>query len=458
MSDRYAVVLAAGQGTRMKSNVHKVLHSVCGKPMLCHVMDQMASIGFTEKVVVVGRQAAAVERCVGKAATCVYQKEQLGTAHAVMQASGRLADRAGTTVVLYGDTPLVSHVTIQKLIDFRQKEKTAAAVLSAVTSQPAGYGRVVRATDGSLMRIVEDKDAAPAEKAIDEINTGIYCFDNELLFRYLRKVDNHNAQGEYYLPDVLALLVGDGYSVSVCQTPDFEETVGVNDRIQLAAAERYMRKRINREHMENGVTLIDPNTTYIAADCKIGMDTIIKPGTVIEGNTVIGNGCIIGPYSHIMDCRIGEGTVVEQSVLEKSVIADNVQIGPFAHLRPQSSVLSRAKIGNFVEVKKSEIGRDSKASHLTYIGDATIGSDVNMGCGTITVNYDGVNKLKTTIGDGAFIGCNANLVAPVTIGKGAYVAAGSTITQSVNEDALAIARSRQTNKEGYAQKLPYRNH
>lgn len=456
MSTRYAIILAAGQGTRMKSKLYKVLHPVCGKPMLRHVLDQIGKIDFTKKMVIVGHGSESVKACVETDAVCIFQKEQLGTAHAVLQARGELAGLAGTTVVLCGDTPLVRAETIKKLIDFQEKEHAAAAVLTAHAGDPAGYGRIVRDASGNLSRIVEDKDASEVEKAIDEINTGIYSFDNQLLFQFLEQVGNANAQGEYYLPDVLALLIQADEKVVACTTQHFEETAGVNDRAQLAAAEKTMRQRINHEHMMRGVTLTDPDHTYIDADCLIGQDTVIQPGTIISGKTEIGAGCLIGPNARLSNCQIGNESIVEQSVVEDSEIGHAVQIGPFAHIRPESIIHDQAKIGNFVEVKKSEIGAGSKASHLTYLGDAVLGCDVNMGCGTITVNYDGKNKYQTHIGDGAFIGCNANLVAPVSIGKGAFVAAGSTITESVNDDALAIARSRQTNKEKYAQKLNYR--
>jgi UDP-N-acetylglucosamine diphosphorylase/glucosamine-1-phosphate N-acetyltransferase len=456
MSNRYAIVLAAGKGTRMKSKLYKVLHQVCGKPMIRHVVDEVGQAKFSKIYVVVGYGAQAVSDCVGTDAVCLLQKEQLGTAHAVLQASSRLTGQEGTTIVLCGDTPLVTHETIEKLIDAQEQEHAAAAVLTAHLDDPAGYGRVIRTASGNLDRIVEEKDATDDEKKVTEINTGIYSFDNRLLFETLGKVGNENAQGEYYLPDVIKLLIQASEKVIARTTTHFEETVGVNDRIQLAAAEKYMRDRINRRFMAQGVTLIDPATTYISADTVIGPDTVIYPGTIIEGSTEIGDGCKIGPRAEIKNCRIGSESLINQSVLEESWVGDRVEIGPFSHIRPLSKIHNQARIGNFVEVKKSEIGERSKASHLTYLGDATLGNDVNMGCGTITVNYDGKNKLATRIGNGAFIGCNANLVAPVTIGDGAFVAAGSTITESVNADALAIARSRQTNKEKYALKLNYR--
>lgn len=456
MSNRYAIILAAGQGTRMKSKLDKVLHQVCGKPMIRHVVDEVGKTEFSKLYVIVGHGADEVRACVGTDADCLLQKQQLGTAHAVRQAAERLAGLDGTTVVLCGDTPLITHKTIEKLIDFQEQNHAAAAVLTARIGDPSGYGRIIRTGSGNLAKIVEDKDATPEEKKVQEINTGIYSFDNRKLFSLLGQVGNNNAQGEYYLPDVIGLLVQSSEKVLACQTDHFEETAGVNDRLQLAAAEKYMRLRINWNHMRQGVTLVDPEATYLSPECTIGSDTVIYPGTIISGETHIGSGCTIGPHTQIRNCEIGSETIVDQSVLEDSWIGGHVQIGPFAHIRPLSKIHDQAKIGNFVEVKKSEIGARSKASHLTYLGDAVLGEDVNMGCGTITVNYDGKNKFATHIGDGAFIGCNANLVAPVTIGEGAFVAAGSTITESVNADALAIARPRQTNKENYALKLNYR--
>ncbi|HLQ71515.1 MAG TPA: bifunctional UDP-N-acetylglucosamine diphosphorylase/glucosamine-1-phosphate N-acetyltransferase GlmU, partial [Bacillota bacterium] len=294
------------------------------------------------------------------------------------------------------------------------------------------------------------------QRQITEINTGTFCFDNEALFNALQKVSNDNAQGEYYLPDVIEILRQNGDVVGGFITPDFSETLGVNDRVALAEAEKLMRKRVNENHMRNGVAMLDPDTTYIGVDVTIEQDVTIHPGTRIFGHATIKANAEIGPYTDIIDCTIGEGSIIQQSVVEDSVIGKNVNVGPYAHIRPKSDVSDSAKIGNFVEVKKSTIGSDSKVSHLSYIGDAAIGRNVNIGCGTITVNYDGVNKHQTVIEDDAFVGCNANLIAPVSIGKGSLIAAGSTITKDVPEDALSVARGRQSNKEGYAARLKTR--
>jgi bifunctional UDP-N-acetylglucosamine pyrophosphorylase/glucosamine-1-phosphate N-acetyltransferase len=452
MSNRYAVILAAGQGTRMKSKLYKVLHPVCGKPMVQHVVDQVSSLGFEEKVAVVGFGAEVVQQQLGEEVSYAVQEEQLGTGHAVMQAASMLEGKEGTTVVLCGDTPLLTAETIDQLLTCHDKEKAKATILTAVASDPTGYGRVIRNKEGLVERIVEHKDATEEERGVTEINTGTYCFDNVALFEALQKVGNDNVQGEYYLPDVIEILQKGGETISAYQTPSFNETLGVNDRVALAEAEVIMKRRINNYWMKQGVTIIDPNNTYISTEASIGQDTVLYPGTVILGTTTIGDDCIIGPNTEIKDSKIGDGTNIRQSVVYNSEVGNTVTIGPFAHVRPDSTISDDVRIGNFVEVKKSVMGQGSKASHLSYIGDAEVGKDVNFSCGAVTVNYDGKNKFKTVIEDGAFIGCNANLIAPVTVGKGALVAAGSTITDDVPSQSLSIARARQTNKSDYLKK------
>ncbi|MGR9047970.1 bifunctional UDP-N-acetylglucosamine diphosphorylase/glucosamine-1-phosphate N-acetyltransferase GlmU [Halobacillus faecis] len=453
MTNRYAVVLAAGQGTRMKSKLYKVLHPVCGKPMVQHVVDQLNKLDLQEMITVVGFGAEKVQEQLGEDSHYVIQEEQLGTGHAVLQADDILADKEGTTVVVCGDTPLLTGETLQKLLDHHDAEGAKATVLTAHAEDPHGYGRVIRGGNGQVERIVEQKDASDEEQAIQEINTGTYCFDNAMLFDALKNVSNDNVQGEYYLPDVIEILKGQGETISAYQTPEFSESLGVNDRVALSKAEKLMKQRINEQHVRNGVTLVDPEQTYIGPDVTIGRDVVIYPGSVLEGKTIIEDDALIGPHSTITNSHVGSETTIKQSVAADSKIGSRVQIGPFAHIRPQSSLGDDVKVGNFVEVKKASFGDGSKASHLSYIGDAEVGSGVNIGCGTITVNYDGENKHLTTIEDDAFIGCNSNLIAPVTVGKGAYVAAGSTINQDVPSEALSIARSRQTNKEGYASKM-----
>jgi bifunctional UDP-N-acetylglucosamine pyrophosphorylase/glucosamine-1-phosphate N-acetyltransferase len=453
MHNRYAVILAAGQGTRMKSKLYKVLHPVCGKPMVQHVVDQVKKLNIKEMVTVIGHGAEKVKGQLGEESYYALQEEQLGTAHAVMQAKESLEGKEGITIVVCGDTPLIKAETMESLFKHHNELSAKATILTARIDDPTGYGRIIRNEKGLVEKIVEHKDATEAEREINEINTGTYCFDNAALFEALRKVSNDNVQGEYYLPDVVEILKNQGEVVTAFQTNDLEETLGVNDRVALAEAERIMRSRINESHMRNGVTIIDPANTYIEADVVIGQDTIILPGTILKGRTVIGAECQIGPNSEIDTCEVGNETVIRQSAAYNSSIGSLVNIGPFAHIRPDSAISDEVKIGNFVEIKKAVFGKGSKASHLSYIGDAEVGSDVNIGCGSITVNYDGKNKFLTKIEDGVFIGCNSNLVAPVTVGKGAYVAAGSTITKDVPGNALSIARSRQVNKENYVDKL-----
>lgn len=453
MSNRFVIILAAGQGTRMKSKLYKVLHPVCGKPMVRHVLEQMKDLKAEKIVTVVGHGADMVKSELGDECQYVLQAEQLGTAHAVMQTKELLKGKQGTTLVVCGDTPLLKAETINALMDHHIKQNAKATILTSFADDPTGYGRIIRNEQGHVEKIVEHKDATDEEKQVREINAGTYCFDNESLFNALEKVSNENAQGEYYLPDVIEILKSEGEIVTAYSTDDFTETLGVNDRVALSQAEKIMRQRINEKHMRNGVTIIDPEQTYIESDVVIGQDTIIYPGTIIKGKTTIAEDCVIGPHTEIVNCSVDSETTIRQSVAHDSQIGASVQIGPFSHIRPQSHIYDEVRIGNFVEVKKSTFGKGSKASHLSYIGDAEVGDNVNIGCGSITVNYDGVNKFKTIIEDNVFIGCNSNLVAPVKIGEGAYVAAGSTITKDVPSEALSIARARQENKENYVQKL-----
>lgn len=457
MTNRYGIILAAGQGTRMKSKLYKVLHPVCGKPMVQHVVDQISMLSLSKLVTIVGHGAEKVQTQIGNKSEYALQEEQLGTAHAVMQAASHLENDKGVTLVVCGDTPLITAETMEALVLQHEKVGAKATILTAIAEEPTGYGRVVRNSSGHVERIVEHKDANEEERTITEINTGTYCFDNEALFEALKHVDNENVQGEYYLPDVIEILKNKGEVVSAFQTASFDETLGVNDRVALSQAEKLMKQRINKKHMVNGVTIIDPENTYISPDALIGQDTILHPGTVLIGEVEIGSDCEIGPHTEIKNCKIGERTVIRHSVAHDSNIGNDVAIGPFAHIRPASMISDEVKIGNFVELKKVTFGKGSKASHLSYIGDAEVGSDVNIGCGSITVNYDGKNKFLTKIEDGAFIGCNSNLVAPVAVGKGAYVAAGSTITNEVPSNALSIARARQVNKENYVERINQKN-
>lgn len=449
MEKRYAIVLAAGQGTRMKSKLYKVLHPVLGKPMIQHVLKQLQGASPDEIVTVVGFGADQVIDVVGNESKFVIQEAQLGTGHAVQQAEAMLENKTGTTIVVCGDTPLITSETYEALFKHHEKEGAKATILTANASNPAGYGRVIRDASDQVQRIVEQKDATEQELLVSEINTGTYCFDNEALFKALKEVSNTNAQGEYYLPDVIEILRNKSEKVGAFLTPNMEETLGVNDRVALSEAEGIMKRRINTEHMRNGVTIIDPEQTYIGPDVEIGSDVVLYPGSFISGKSIIKKEAVIGPNTEITNCIIGEGTVIRHSVASDSEIGNYTQVGPFAHIRPEARIGDEVKIGNFVEVKKSVIGDKSKIPHLSYIGDAEIGSQVNMGCGTITVNYDGRTKSITKVADRAFIGCNSNLIAPVSVGEDAYVAAGSTITADVPAESLSIARARQTNKEGY---------
>ncbi|PRS03472.1 bifunctional UDP-N-acetylglucosamine diphosphorylase/glucosamine-1-phosphate N-acetyltransferase GlmU [Bacillus atrophaeus] len=453
MDKRFAVVLAAGQGTRMKSKLYKVLHPVCGKPMVEHVVDEALKLSLAKLVTIVGHGAEDVKKQLGEKSEYALQAEQLGTAHAVKQAKPFLTGEKGVTIVICGDTPLLTAETMEAMLKEHKEKDAKATILTAVADDPAGYGRIIRSESGAVQKIVEHKDASDQERLVKEINTGTYCFDNEALFRVIEQVSNDNVQGEYYLPDVIEILKNEGETVAAYQTGNFQETLGVNDRVALSQAELFMKQRINKRHMQNGVSLIDPMNTYISPEAVIGSDTVIYPGTVIKGQVQIGEDSIIGPHSEIENSSIGSRTVIKQSVVNNSKVGNDVNIGPFAHIRPESTIGNEVKIGNFVEVKKTQFGDRSKASHLSYVGDAEVGEDVNLGCGSITVNYDGKNKFLTKIEDGAFIGCNSNLVAPVTVGKGAYVAAGSTVTEDVPGEALAIARARQVNKDDYVKKI-----
>lgn len=449
---RYAVVLAAGKGTRMKSKLYKVLHKVAGKSMIEHVVDSVKQAGTDEIVTIVGHGAESVKETLGSQSSYSFQEEQLGTAHAVKMAADELKGKEGTTLVVCGDTPLITPETLKALADYHEAQQAGVTVLSATADNPFGYGRIVRDQDGRLAKIVEQKDATEAERQIDEISTGIFAFDNVLLFELLEKVKNDNAQGEYYLPDVITLALEAGKIADAYRTDDFDEIMGVNDRVALSKAEAAYRERVNEYHMRNGVTLIDPASTYIEADVQIGMDTIIEPGVHLGKGTVIGEDTVIGQYSDVNNSTIGNRTTIKQSVVNDATVGDDTTVGPFAQLRPNAHLGNEVKVGNFVEVKKAELKDGAKVSHLSYIGDAEIGERTNVGCGSITVNYDGKNKFKTIIGKDSFIGCNTNLVAPVTVGDGVLIAAGSTITDDIPNDSLALARARQTTKPGYLNK------
>lgn len=455
MSELVAVILAAGKGTRMKSKLPKVLHKIGGKPMLQHVLDAADAAGAARKVVVVGHEAELVEAMIGEQAQMALQAEQLGTGHAVMQTEAVLKDFCGTVMIICGDTPLLEAAELKKFYEGHVASQAAATVLTAFMDDPAGYGRIIRDANGNVLGIVEEKDAVLEQKAIKEINTGIYCVEAPLLFEVLATLTCDNAQDEYYLTDVLAKLNAMGKKVGGVATADSDMIMGINSRRQLAEAENIMRQRILNKLMDDGVTIMDPASTFIEKGVEIGQDTVIYPYTWLEGTTKIGEDCQIGPNVRLTNVRIGNTAELQFVYGHDCEVQDNVVIGPYVHLRPDTVIGDNVKIGNFVEVKNSHVGTGSKLPHLSYIGDSDIGSSVNIGCGCITVNYDGKKKHRTIIEDNAFVGCNSNMVAPVTIGAGAYIGAGSTITKDVPEDDLGIARAKQKNIEGWAAK--YRN-
>ena len=446
-NNRYAVILAAGKGTRMQSKLYKVLHKVCDRTMVELVLDSLNDLEMQEVITVVGHGAERVKEVLGNRTKFVLQAEQLGTAHAVKVAKDELKDKEGTTIVMYGDTPLIRPETINSMLDHHENTNAKATVLTAIADDPFAYGRIIRDVNGKLVKIVEEKDATEQEKKIKEINSGIYCFDNKLLFEMLEKVKNDNNQGEYYLPDVLALIREQKEIIETYLCDDFDETFGVNDRVALAYAENVMRNRINTKHMLAGVTLVDPNAI-------IGRDTTIYPNVTIKSNTVIGEDCQIKPNSYLENAQIGNGVKVLSSTISDSKIGDYTSVGPYSHIRNNCELGQHVRVGNFVELKNTTYGDGSKTAHLSYLGDTEVGSNTNIGCGTITVNYDGKNKYRTKIGSDAFIGCNSNLIAPLEIGDGAVVAAGTTVTENAPSDALVIARVKQENKEGYAKKMP----
>lgn len=455
MSDLVAIILAAGKGTRMKSKLPKVLHKVGGKEMLQHVLDAATAAGAAEKVVIIGHGAELVEAMVQGQGKLALQAQQLGTGHAVMQAGPALEGFRGTAMILCGDTPLLEGEELKAFYEGHKASGAAATVLTAIMEDPNGYGRILRDKAGNVCGIVEQKDASEEQKLIKEINTGIYCLECPLMFQVLATLTNNNAQGEYYLTDVLEKLVAAGHKVAGVVTKDCDMVMGINSRRQLAVAEKVMNQRILGRLMDEGVTIMDPDSTYVAADVTIGMDTILYPNTWLEAGTVIGQDCQIGPNVRLSNVQVGEGCQLQFTYGHDCQVLDHVTAGPYVHLRPDTVIGSQVKIGNFVEVKNSHIGTGTKLPHLTYIGDSDIGSGVNMGCGCITVNYDGKKKHRTIIGDNAFVGCNTNLVAPVTVHEGAYIGAGSTITKEVPANALGIGRAKQKNIEEWAEK--YRN-
>lgn len=445
-----SIILAAGLGTRMKSKLPKVLHSVCGKPMVSHVMKAAQEAGCMDQILVLGHKAEEVSKILGQDIKTVIQAEQLGTGHAVKMAKDHISDE-DLILILCGDTPLIKGETLKAMVSYHEDKGLSGCVMTAMVESPKGYGRIVKDSLGNFQAIVEEKDATEEEREIKEINGGMYTFKGNLLREALDKLNNNNAQGEYYLTDVIAILREKGERMGT-YTVSLEEIMGVNSRVELSKAEALMRNRINQKHMVEGVTIINSDNTYIEDTVTIGRDTIIYPGVVLRGNTSIGEDCIIGENTKIEDSKIGNNVEIQSSTILQSSVDDKTKVGPYAYLRPKSIIGKNVKIGDFVEVKNSTIGDNSKASHLAYIGDAEVGSNVNIGCGVVFVNYDGKNKFKSIVKDNAFVGSNVNLVAPVVVEEGGYLATGSTITQDVPSRALAVARQRQVVKEGWVDK------
>lgn len=456
MKDIIALILAAGKGTRMKSSMPKVLHKVGGVPMVEQVLRAVKAAGTQRQIVVVGFGSEAVQEYLGGRAETVVQEQQLGTGHAVMQAEPLLAGVSGTLLVTCGDTPLVTEDTFRQMLAHHEKTKAAATVLTAVMPDPTGYGRVIRDAAGQVVKIVEQKDGSPEELAVREVNAGIYCFDMDLLWQMLHNVTNDNAQGEYYLTDIIGMLVRSGKVVSAFAAPDYQETLGVNSRLQLAEAEGVLRRRKLEQLMADGVTIIDPANTYVDTTVSVGRDTILYPGTILEGHTVIGENCQVGPYVRMTNVIMGHDDHLQFTYAHDCEIKNGCEIGPFVHFRPQTVIGNHVKVGNYMEVKNSTVGDGTKLPHLSYIGDSDVGCGVNIGCGTITVNYDGREKHRTVICDHAFVGCNSNLVSPVTVGEYAYVGAGSTITKNVPPKSLSVARAKQRNIEGWVKDDTYK--
>ncbi len=433
-----SVLLAAGQGTRMKSDLPKVLHPLCGKPMLAHALEAVRQASTEPPVVIVGHGAGQVQAFVGGAARCVLQEPQLGTGHAVMQAESLLRGEAEVVIVSYADMPLLGPDVFQRLVETQRHNPGPVSLMTVMADDPRGFGRIVRKADGTVEAIVEEVVATPEQAKIRELNVGAYCFSAEWLWDALHRIPQNPRKGEYYLTDTIALAVADGLPVQALVIENFVDAIGINTRVHLAEAEAEMRRRINRAHMLNGVTLIDPASTYIEAGVTIGRDTVIWPNTYLQGATSVGEGCKIGPNTIIRDCTVGDGCEVLAAVMEGAVLENHVDVGPFARLRKGAHLADGVHMGNFGEVKNSYLAPGVKMGHFSYIGDAAIGEETNIGAGTITCNYDGVRKHKTVIGREVFIGSDTMLVAPLTIGDGAHTGAGAVVTRDIPPDTLAV--------------------
>lgn len=451
--DICAVVLAAGEGKRMKSKKSKLVHRLAGRPIVGWVHEALNSVGAADQVYIVGHLQEQVRAALGEGVAFVIQERQLGTGHAVMQAAPFLESRGGCTLVLVGDAPLISPETLRDALAMYESDGYAAVVITADAEDPTGLGRIVRDTEGNLRAIVEHRDATPAQRRIREINSGMYVFNTPLLLSALGRIGSQNVQNEYYLTETIGILIGDGHRIGAFKAP-FEETLGINDRVQLAQAARIMNRRICERHMRAGVTILDPDAVWIDGMVEIGADTEILSGTRLEGATVIGEDCVIGPASRLIDVTVGDGVFLENTAAAGCRVGEGARVGPYACLRPGTVIGRNSRVGVFVEIDNATIGDRTRAAHLAYIGDADLGTGVTYGCGSITANDDGSLRQRTVVGDNAFIGSNAVLVAPVEIHENAYVAAGSTITDGVPAGALAIARERQTVKRNWNRRVP----
>ncbi len=449
-----AVILAAGQGTRMKSSMAKVLHPLAGAPMLSYVLDAVCALEPEKILVVTGYQEKQVRAAVADyPVKFVNQARQLGTGHAVLQTYPELKGFAGDILVLNGDTPLLTPDTLKKLVEEHVAGNYIASLLSAVLPDAGGYGRVLRDERNKVVKIVEEKDASEKQRTIKEIASGMYCFASPVIFTHLEKLSPENAQGEYYLTDIIDIYCSQGRPVGARVAGNYKEIMGINDRAQQARAEAVIRERINQKWLRGGVRMINPSATYLDKNVTLGNDTVLYPQTVIEGKTTIGRNCVIGPNNHIKNSEIGDNVnILANCIITESIINSGANIGPVAHLRPGTVLEEGAKVGNFVEIKKSRIGKGSKVNHLSYVGDCQVGEGVNIGAGTITCNYDGARKHTTVIEDGVFIGSGTQLVAPVRLGKQSWIGAGSTITKDVPPHALALSRTRQELKNQWVKR------
>lgn len=451
---RYAIVLAAGKGTRMKTELPKCAYPLLKKPMIAYIIENVQNSHTTDEIiVVVGHKREVIQEILGDRVAYAIQEEQLGTGHAVRMAEPYITDKDGATIILPGDMPLVDTQTIERAFHEHYERRNDLTVVTTRLEDPSGYGRILRDESGYLTGIIEHHEANPIQRGIDEINTGVYIVKNDILFDALRKVDNNNSKKEYYLTDIVNIIRSEGHVIGTYFCKDSTKTMGVNDLYSLSIAEAKLRAAINRQWMISGVAMINPDTITIGQNVIIEENVVIHPNTYITGNSIIKKGSQIGPNTEIHESIIGERVLCRHSLVFNSTVHEDTTIGPFAHLREGANIGAHNRIGNFVEIKKSSTGANTKASHLAYIGDGTVGKNVNFGCGAVTVNYDGVNKYQTIIGDDVFVGCNANLIAPIVIGDNSFIAAGSTLNKNVPNDALAIARAYQVNKENYVRTM-----